>query len=116
MLMVTLNNDNQQHNVLSSAPCEYFLVLSLQFVSNQCKRMTSSQPGVLSHTMEVVCTVGRRGPPPDGLCWTMIRHHPTTITTKYQAMVHVGSVRQSAAILHIDVSANMCIERGGFDQ
>eukprot|EP00041_Stephanoeca_diplocostata_P035934 m.1286067 g.1286067 ORF g.1286067 m.1286067 type:complete len:346 (+) comp24780_c0_seq69:491-1528(+) len=32
----------------------------------------------------------------------VILHHPTTITTKYQAMVHVGSVRQSAAILHIE--------------
>mmetsp|Transcript_25979 Transcript_25979/g.68168 ORF Transcript_25979/g.68168 Transcript_25979/m.68168 type:complete len:592 (-) Transcript_25979:78-1853(-) len=31
----------------------------------------------------------------------VILHHPTTITTKYQAMVHVGSVRQTAAILEI---------------
>eukprot|EP00038_Savillea_parva_P007844 m.172882 g.172882 ORF g.172882 m.172882 type:complete len:590 (-) comp13601_c0_seq1:83-1852(-) len=29
----------------------------------------------------------------------VILHHPTTITTKYQAMVHVGSIRQTAAIL-----------------
>lgn len=29
----------------------------------------------------------------------LILHHPSTISTKYQAMVHVGSVRQTAAIL-----------------
>lgn len=31
----------------------------------------------------------------------VILHHPTTITTKYQAMVHAGSVRQTAAILQM---------------
>ena len=31
----------------------------------------------------------------------VILHHPTTITTKYQAMVHAGSVRQTAAILEM---------------
>jgi GTPase len=31
----------------------------------------------------------------------LILHHPSTIATKYQAMVHVGSVRQTAAILKI---------------
>eukprot|EP00040_Diaphanoeca_grandis_P004842 m.30335 g.30335 ORF g.30335 m.30335 type:complete len:607 (+) comp16265_c0_seq1:235-2055(+) len=29
----------------------------------------------------------------------LILHHPSTITCKYQAMVHVGSVRQTAALL-----------------
>eukprot|EP00035_Acanthoeca_spectabilis_P022042 m.441661 g.441661 ORF g.441661 m.441661 type:complete len:575 (-) comp18690_c0_seq1:1374-3098(-) len=31
----------------------------------------------------------------------VILHHPTTITAKYQAMVHCGSVRQTAAILRM---------------
>ena len=30
-----------------------------------------------------------------------VLHHPTTIVTNYQAMIHVGSVRQTAAILHM---------------
>ena len=29
-------------------------------------------------------------------------HHPTTISTKYQAMVHVGPVRQTASIIAMD--------------
>lgn len=37
-------------------------------------------------------------------CWEfegdiLILHHPTTISVKYQAMVHVGSVRQTATIV-----------------
>ncbi|ESN96478.1 hypothetical protein HELRODRAFT_107544 [Helobdella robusta] len=37
-------------------------------------------------------------------CWEfegeiLVLHHPTTISVKYQAMVHVGSVRQTATIL-----------------
>lgn len=37
-------------------------------------------------------------------CWEfegeiLVLHHPTTISIKYQAMVHVGSVRQTATIL-----------------
>lgn len=32
----------------------------------------------------------------------MVLHHPTTISTKYQAMVHVGSVRQTASIIAMD--------------
>jgi GTPase len=35
----------------------------------------------------------------------VILHHPTTITAKYQAMVHVGSVRQTAAIMEMYVVA-----------
>lgn len=31
----------------------------------------------------------------------VILHHPTTITANYQAMVHVGSVRQTAAIMEM---------------
>eukprot|EP00056_Hartaetosiga_gracilis_P013956 m.236528 g.236528 ORF g.236528 m.236528 type:complete len:301 (-) comp13922_c0_seq9:8771-9673(-) len=32
----------------------------------------------------------------------LVLHHPTTITTKYQAMVHCGSVRQTATIVKMD--------------
>ncbi|XP_064109053.1 GTP-binding protein 1-like isoform X2 [Macrobrachium nipponense] len=40
-------------------------------------------------------------------CWEfkgeiLVLHHPTTISTKYQAMVHVGSVRQTASIISMD--------------
>ncbi|KAK8744704.1 hypothetical protein OTU49_000574 [Cherax quadricarinatus] len=40
-------------------------------------------------------------------CWEfkgeiLVLHHPTTISTKYQAMVHVGSVRQTASIIAMD--------------
>lgn len=39
-------------------------------------------------------------------CWEfegeiLVLHHPTTISIKYQAMVHVGSVRQTATIIHM---------------
>lgn len=39
-------------------------------------------------------------------CWEfegeiLVLHHPTTISIKYQAMVHVGSVRQTATILEM---------------
>ncbi|CAG2068444.1 unnamed protein product, partial [Timema podura] len=37
-------------------------------------------------------------------CWEfegeiLVLHHPTTISTRYQAMVHCGSIRQTASIL-----------------
>ncbi|XP_047740191.1 proline-rich receptor-like protein kinase PERK9 [Hyalella azteca] len=32
----------------------------------------------------------------------LVLHHPTTISTKYQAMVHVGPVRQTASIVSMD--------------
>ncbi|XP_033631063.1 GTP-binding protein 1-like [Asterias rubens] len=37
-------------------------------------------------------------------CWEfegeiLVLHHPTTISTRYQAMVHVGSIRQTASII-----------------
>merc|ERR1719152_290375 len=32
----------------------------------------------------------------------LVLHHPSTITAKYQAMVHVGSVRQAAALLRLE--------------
>lgn len=32
----------------------------------------------------------------------LVLHHPTTISAKYQAMVHVGAVRQTAAIVAMD--------------
>lgn len=32
----------------------------------------------------------------------LILHHPTTIGTKYQAMVHCGSIRQTASIVNMD--------------
>ncbi|XP_025077161.1 GTP-binding protein 1-like [Pomacea canaliculata] len=39
-------------------------------------------------------------------CWEfegeiLVLHHPTTISVRYQAMVHVGSVRQTATILQM---------------
>lgn len=39
-------------------------------------------------------------------CWEfegeiLVLHHPTTISTRYQAMVHCGSIRQTASILNI---------------
>ena len=39
-------------------------------------------------------------------CWefeseVLVLHHPTTISVRYQAMVHVGSVRQTATIVHM---------------
>ncbi|CAF3922893.1 unnamed protein product [Rotaria magnacalcarata] len=33
----------------------------------------------------------------------LILHHPTTISTKYQAMVHCGSIRQTATIITMSV-------------
>lgn len=33
----------------------------------------------------------------------LILHHPTTISTKYQAMVHCGSIRQTATIMSMSV-------------
>jgi len=40
-------------------------------------------------------------------CWEfdadlLVLHHPTTISAKYQAMVHVGAVRQTASIVAMD--------------
>lgn len=40
-------------------------------------------------------------------CWEfqgeiLVLHHPTTISPKYQAMVHCGSIRQTATILSMD--------------
>lgn len=32
----------------------------------------------------------------------LVLHHPTTISTKYQAMIHCGSLRQTATIIHMD--------------
>jgi len=32
----------------------------------------------------------------------LVLHHPTTISAKYQAMVHCGSIRQTASILSMD--------------
>lgn len=40
-------------------------------------------------------------------CWEfegeiLVLHHPTTISCRYQAMVHVGSIRQTASIIKMD--------------
>eukprot|EP00042_Codosiga_hollandica_P051588 m.636482 g.636482 ORF g.636482 m.636482 type:complete len:627 (+) comp58310_c0_seq9:184-2064(+) len=35
-------------------------------------------------------------------CELVVLHHPTTITAKYQAMMHCGAVRQNAAIVAMD--------------
>ncbi|KAK0397734.1 hypothetical protein QR680_002243 [Steinernema hermaphroditum] len=42
----------------------------------------------------------------------LILHHPTTIATNYQAMVHVGSVRQTATIIALDKDVLRTGDRG----
>ncbi len=47
-------------------------------------------------------------------CWEfqgdiMVLHHPTTIATRYQAMVHCGSIRQTASIVGMDAD---CLRTG----
>lgn len=46
--------------------------------------------------------------PPPTAAWEfeaeiIVLHHPTTISCRYQAMVHCGAVRQTAAIVHMDL-------------
>merc|ERR1712127_323895 len=38
----------------------------------------------------------------DFLADVLILHHPTTISVRYQAMIHVGSVRQTGVIKWMD--------------
>lgn len=47
-------------------------------------------------------------------CWEfegeiLVLHHPTTISSRYQAMVHCGSIRQTASILHM---SKECLRTG----
>lgn len=47
-------------------------------------------------------------------CWEfsadiMVLHHPTTIATRYQAMVHCGPIRQTASIISMDAE---CLRTG----
>jgi GTPase len=47
-------------------------------------------------------------------CWEfsadiMVLHHPTTIAARYQAMVHCGSIRQTASIITMDAE---CLRTG----
>jgi len=47
-------------------------------------------------------------------CWEfegdiMVLHHPTTIATRYQAMVHCGSIRQTASIVRMSAE---CLRTG----
>eukprot|EP00095_Tigriopus_kingsejongensis_P005109 snap_masked-scaffold161_size295871-processed-gene-1.3 protein:Tk05109 transcript:snap_masked-scaffold161_size295871-processed-gene-1.3-mRNA-1 annotation:"gtp-binding protein 1" len=47
-------------------------------------------------------------------CWEfkgeiLVLHHPTTIATRYQAMVHCGSIRQTASITGMDAQ---CLRTG----
>jgi len=47
-------------------------------------------------------------------CWEfegeiLVLHHPTTISTRYQAMVHCGSIRQTASILGMSME---CLRTG----
>ncbi|RZF34361.1 hypothetical protein LSTR_LSTR008900 [Laodelphax striatellus] len=47
-------------------------------------------------------------------CWEfegeiLVLHHPTTISTRYQAMVHCGSIRQTASIL---MMSEECLRTG----
>jgi len=39
----------------------------------------------------------------------LVLHHPTTISTKYQAMVHCGSIRQTASIIRM---SSECLRTG----
>ncbi|KAH8406013.1 hypothetical protein KR215_002673 [Drosophila sulfurigaster] len=47
-------------------------------------------------------------------CWEfegeiLVLHHPTTISARYQAMVHCGSIRQTASIVHM---SRECLRTG----
>merc|ERR1719187_848151 len=47
-------------------------------------------------------------------CWEfegeiLVLHHPTTISTRYQAMVHCGSIRQTASIIKM---SSECLRTG----
>lgn len=47
-------------------------------------------------------------------CWEfegeiLVLHHPTTISTRYQAMVHCGSIRQTASIIRM---SSECLRTG----
>jgi GTPase len=42
----------------------------------------------------------------------LILHHPTTISTNYQAMIHVGSIRQTASIATMDKEVLRTGDRG----
>jgi GTPase len=47
-------------------------------------------------------------------CWEfnadiMVLHHPTTISVRYQAMVHCGPIRQTASIINMDAE---CLRTG----
>lgn len=47
-------------------------------------------------------------------CWEfegeiLVLHHPTTISSRYQAMVHCGSIRQTASILNM---SKECLRTG----
>ncbi|XP_017087316.2 GTP-binding protein 1 [Drosophila bipectinata] len=47
-------------------------------------------------------------------CWEfegeiLVLHHPTTISARYQAMVHCGSIRQTASIIHMSLD---CLRTG----
>ncbi|XP_023327469.1 GTP-binding protein 1 [Eurytemora carolleeae] len=47
-------------------------------------------------------------------CWEfegeiLVLHHPTTISTRYQAMVHCGSIRQTASIIRMSAD---CLRTG----
>ncbi|TMW44541.1 hypothetical protein DOY81_010376, partial [Sarcophaga bullata] len=47
-------------------------------------------------------------------CWEfegeiLVLHHPTTISSRYQAMVHCGSIRQTASIVHM---SKECLRTG----
>ena len=39
----------------------------------------------------------------------LVLHHPTTISPKYQAMVHCGSIRQTASIIRM---SSECLRTG----
>ena len=39
----------------------------------------------------------------------MVLHHPTTISVRYQAMVHCGPIRQTASIMNMDAD---CLRTG----
>ena len=39
----------------------------------------------------------------------LVLHHPTTISAKYQAMVHCGSIRQTASIIRMSAE---CLRTG----
>nr|CAD7407342.1 unnamed protein product [Timema cristinae] len=77
---------------------------ALKKIENKCRflssvMLTQVKRGLLRKGMVMVAPSLN-----PNACWEfegeiLVLHHPTTISTRYQAMVHCGSIRQTASIL-----------------